>query len=78
MTAESYDVIVEGAVVGSARELIKATLLLMASYYVFNISYPKETKKFLTFLQKAVLGMHTHAEKISSVIKLIALLDDLV
>ena len=50
-----FKVIVEGEVIGSAEDFFNAFTLYMASFYVFNIAYPKDFEKSLTFIQKFFL-----------------------
>ena len=70
--AADYHVIVENLEVGSTGDFIKAIMMMMSTYFIFNIAYPKEVQWYLTFLQKAVLEMHGSALRIQAVIKFIA------
>ena len=72
VAADEYRVVVEGLEVGSTGDMIKAVMIMMSTYFVFNIAYPKEVQWFLTFIQKAVLAKHESALRIPTVIKFIA------
>ena len=50
-----FKVIVEGEVIGSPEDLFTAFTLYMASFYVFNVAYPKDFENSLTFIQKFFL-----------------------
>ena len=63
---------VEGVTVGNTANLMEAIGILMATYYVFNVAYPKDVEKSLTFIQKAMLVKHEECKHIPAVVALIA------
>ena len=71
LTHDSFHVTVEGTKVGSATTVLDALMLVFASYYVFNLKYPEKLKATMTFIQKGVCEMHTHALSINKVVDLI-------
>lgn len=72
-----FDVIVDGSVVGGSNDLNEAVSIWFSAFYVFGLRYPEKLKKFLTFIQKCILGIHDNSRKISEVISLIASLNNL-
>lgn len=52
-----YTIVVDGHFALKAKTFTRAVKLLFASYYVFNICYPKELVNTLTFLQQAILNL---------------------
>ena len=68
----NFTVYVEGVMVGRAGSLVEAVGIVMATYYVFNIAYPKELERTLTFFQKAIMKRNDQCKRIMRVIKLIA------
>lgn len=50
----TYNIYVEKELVGTWPTLLKAFAGLLATYYVFDLAYPKQCLKTLTFLQKFV------------------------
>ena len=54
---EQYEVIVEGLVVCLSGNVVVAFALMLASYYVFNLAYPKDLTNTLMFYQRVFLGL---------------------
>ena len=50
--ASRFDVLIERFQIASSKEFIRAFAILMASFYVFNVEYPKEPEGTLIFIQK--------------------------
>ena len=50
-----FEVILEGEVIGRSDDFFNSFSLYMASFYVFNIAYPKDFQNTLTFVQKYFL-----------------------
>ena len=69
---QNCTVMVEGVVVGYAANFLEAIGIILSTYYVFNIAYPKEIEKSLTFLQKVLLGKHEECKRIPAVLSLIS------
>ena len=72
VTWKNFSIYVENVMVGSTGSFVEALQIMLATYYVFNIEYPKELERSLTFFQKAILKRNTQCKKIMKVIKLIA------
>ena len=72
MNWESFDIITEDVRVGSAKTITESLAILMATYYVFNIEYPSELSKTLTFFEKAILKRSESSKKYLKVMDLIA------
>ena len=69
---ENYHVLVEGVKVATTNSLIGAFKLLMASFYVFNIAYPKNLQATLSFLQILFLGINDNSKPNIKAVKLVA------
>ena len=69
---KNFDVIVENQSVGHGSALIEGVGIMLAIYYIFNIEYPKDMEKSLTFFQKVILGKHDQCKRIPAVVGLIA------
>ena len=52
-----YTIKVEGNAVCHTKSLSRAFLLLMCSYYVFNLEYKKGTQSMLHFMQRVLLDI---------------------
>ena len=72
ITWKNFSIYVENVMVGSTGSFVEALQIILGTYYVFNIEYPKELVRSMTFFQKAVLSRNTQCKKIMKVIKLIA------
>ena len=46
------DIVVEGNVIRSCLEYSEAMALLFACYYIFNLQFPKELKKYIAILHE--------------------------
>lgn len=60
LTAEGFtkfSVFVEREEVGSCSQLLAALSAYMASSCVFNLAYPSDCKKIMTFIQKIILNI---------------------
>ena len=51
-----YSIYAERIIIAQSKCLIKAYLILLSSFYVFNMAFPKNMSSTLTFLQKVILG----------------------
>ena len=49
---------------GSAKTITESLAILMATYYVFNIEYPAELSKRLTFFEKVILKRSGSSKKL--------------
>ena len=54
---ELYKVILDEIAIAECGDLVTAFMLMVATYYVFNVAYPKELKNTLMFMQKAFLNI---------------------
>ena len=52
------EVTADGIVVCSTTAILQTTCVWLATYYAFDIVYPRRHNKFLVFLQKIVLGIN--------------------
>jgi len=55
--AMTFRVHVEGSVICETPDFIFAFMVLFASFYAFNLSYPPKLNGTLTFIQKFVLDI---------------------
>ncbi len=53
----TFNIYVENELVGTWPTLLKAFAGLLATYYVFDLAYPRQSVKTLTFLQKFVANL---------------------
>ena len=57
-----YSVVVDNQRLCSTKDFIHAVKLLMATYYIFNIAYPKPSEGTLTFIQKGLINLQDRAK----------------
>ena len=50
-----FEVVVDGEIIGKSEDFFSAFALYMASFYVFNVAYPKDFENTLIFIQKLFL-----------------------
>ena len=50
--ASRLDVLIERFQTASSKDFFRAFAILMASFYVFNVEYPKKLEGTLIFIQK--------------------------
>ena len=62
---QQIQIVVEKVILCSVNTFNKALVCLFATYYVFDMAYPRECKNSVLFLEKALLKL-TNAEKMSS------------
>ena len=60
---DTLKIMADGIMVCQADNLLKAARLLLATFYVFNIAYPKGITASLTFFQKVFLNLQDDAKK---------------
>eukprot|EP00111_Clytia_hemisphaerica_P004357 TCONS_00012456-protein len=60
LESASFDVKIEGQVVAQANNFMEAFAVMIATYYVFNLAYPKELECTLSFIQKYILDIGKH------------------
>ena len=53
-----FNIILDGVVLCETQDFISAVHVTLATYYVFNLNYPKALDAFYTFLQKKILCIH--------------------
>jgi len=70
--SEVLSVVVEGCVIARSKNLKTAMAIVFASYYVFNIAYPKKLLGVMTFIQKDILQINDKAAKVSKVLTLMS------
>lgn len=67
-----FEVFVDGmSICENLETVFDAFIVLMAVYYIFNISYPKDLSKTLTFVQKVFLNMQDGAKPPAQVLKVL-------
>ena len=60
--ASRLDVLIERFQTASSKDFFRAFAILMASFYVFNVEYPKKLEGTLIFIQKNI-WCRNHREK---------------
>ena len=73
---ERYDIIVDGMVICSNGNFVRALGILLATYYVFNLEYPKGLMNTLTFYQVMFLQLPDIA-RLPRVVKLMCTLENI-
>ena len=73
---ERYDIIVDGMVICSNGNFVRALGILLATYYVFNLEYPKGLQNTLTFYQVMFLQLPDIA-RLPRVVKLMCTLENI-
>lgn len=53
-----FTVVAENVELCSCSELVPAFLCFFASFYVFQLSYPKTVTNTMMFIQKALFNLH--------------------
>jgi hypothetical protein len=53
-----YHIIVDGESVAKVNSFTRAFRLLFASFYVFNVAYPKELKCTYSFFQRIIMNIY--------------------
>lgn len=56
-SSRTASVSADGVLIGSTYGIVNSIMLWFATFYVFNMSFPKESKQTLTFIQKVILGL---------------------
>ena len=64
LDCEAFHVNTENVRVATANNFPDAVLLLIATYFSFNLSYPAKATGMLMFLQKVILG-HADNQKVN-------------
>ena len=54
---EKYSVTIDGLIICTSGDRVAASRAMIASYYVFNLTYPKGLANTLTFYQRVFLGL---------------------
>ena len=70
--SERFVVMVESNVLFETKDICEAFLVMFASYYVFNLSYPLELDATLTFFQRSIFKVGDSAKLKQKVLTLIA------
>ena len=68
---------IEKMVVAKAEDLLEAVVAWFASFYIFNIKFPKNSKYTLTFLQKGILKLKDKVKIPVKVFKLMKQLENM-
>ena len=66
----SLQILADGVTICETNNLMKAARLLLATFYIFNIAYPKIIMATLTFFQKVFLNLQDEARRLPKVISL--------
>ena len=67
-----YRIYAERVLIAQSKCLVKAYLILLSSFYVFDLAFPKNMTSTLTFLQKMILGHCDNSKKDMKVVNLLA------
>lgn len=67
-----YKVYAERILIAESKCLVKAFLILLSSFFVFNLAFPKNMVSTVTFLQKVILGHWDQSKKDVKVNNLLA------
>ena len=59
-----FFIFAEGTKICSTESHLKAFRLLMATFYVFNLAFPKANRGTLTFYQKVFLSLQDNSKKL--------------
>ena len=70
--ASRFDVLIERFQIASSKDFIRAFAILMASFYAFNVEYPKKLEGTLIFIQKIFLKISDKQKSPSKVLRLIS------
>ena len=70
--ASRFDVLIERFQSASSEDFIRAFAILMASFYVFNVEYPKKLEGTLIFIQKFSLKTSDKQKSPKKVLRLIS------
>ena len=57
LESASFDIVVEEQIVAQSNSFLEAFAVMLATYYVFNLAYPKELECTLSFIQKYILDI---------------------
>ena len=68
----TFEVKVEKCTLGVTKDFLKAFSMYIASFYIFNIAYPKSMEHTLVFIQKCLLKLSDSTKTSSRVLSLIA------
>ena len=60
--ASRFDVLIERFQIASSKDFIRALTILMASFYVFNVEYPKKLFSFKNFFWKFLTNRNHRAK----------------
>ena len=69
---ETLKIVADKVVICETDNLMEAAGLLLATFYVFNIAYPKASMATLTFYQKVFLNLQDEAKRLPRVISLLS------
>ena len=70
-----FNLYTENILLASCDCLVNAFLCLLATFYVFNIAFPKDMTSSLTFFQKVLLNHSDGAKKDNKVVGLLTKLN---
>ena len=59
---------------GTTKDFVKSMVLLISSFYVFNIEYPSQVENILTFIQKFFLDINDKSKTSDKVLKFMSVL----
>lgn len=54
-----YYILINGFTIISSNNFDESVKLLMASFFIFNLSYPKECSNTLEFIERYMLKIHS-------------------
>ena len=67
-----YSVAVENITVEETRDMVKAFVMLLCVFYIFNLEYPKKLKVTFLIIQKLFLRISDKCKMPSGVLKLMS------
>ena len=70
--------IAERIVLCEARSFTQGLMTLIATYYTFDMAYPKPLNPILTFVERVVMKVSASAQVPNSVTKLVSSLDKII
>jgi len=74
IVGQKFAIVIEGKKVVECVDLLKTFFLFFASFWIFNLEYPKKTQTFMKFIQNNILGIED-GKTDSKILKFIAKLN---
>ena len=77
LNISKYNIIVEKQVLATVPDFRKSLVGLIATYYTFNIQYPKEVMNTLLFIEKYLTGISSGPRVTPATLQTISAIDKL-